>query len=188
MSSSPTLNRRDLTGGPLWTTFQRWEESASSQEKITLMEELISTFSATSDGSLEVERLIYSMWTIITQTLNLLKAHQRRATTTRSRMATLSAEALADQMPAELEIATLILDGLKLRVLKIENSFGNLFIVWIQKVQRALLRNSQSTVTGNSQFVLPIIHRQADLNSLMGLLMDDLIGYTNLAWEVDNHT
>ena len=56
------------------------------------------------------------------------------------------------------------------------------------KVQRALLRNSQSTVTGNSQFVLPIIHRQADLNSLMGLLMDDLIGYTNLAWEVDNHT
>lgn len=122
------------------------------------------------------------------QTLCLLVAHQKRVTTTQSRMATLSAEALADQRPAELEIARLILNGLRLRVLRIENSFGNLFTAWIQKVQLALSRNSPNTVTGSSLFMLPNIHRQPELNSLMEGLMDDLIGYNNLAWEVDNHT
>ena len=56
------------------------------------------------------------------------------------------------------------------------------------KVQLALSRNSPNTVTGSSLFMLPNIHRQPELNSLMEGLMDDLIGYNNLAWEVDNHT
>lgn len=187
MSSSPTLNQLVLTDGPLWNTFQRWEASVSSQEKITLMEELISMFSVTSDGSLEVEKLMYSMWVIITQTLNLLEEHQRRDTTMRSRMAMLSAEASADQQPAELEIARLILNGLRLRVLRLENSFGNTFTTWIQRVQLALSRNCQNIATGNTLYMLPNIGRQPELNSLMEILMDDMIGYSSLAWEVDHH-
>lgn len=188
MSSSPTLSAESSTVSPLWTAFQAWEASVSSPEKNILMAGLISTCSAISDGSLEVERLIYSMYSVTTQTLTLLEAHQRRDTITQSRMATLSAEASRDRRPAELEIARLIRSGLRLRVRRIETSFGNWFMCWIPKVQRALSDSCRNTVTGNSLLLLPHMHRQPELNSMTALLMEDLIGYNNLAWEVDNHS
>nr|UGV21555.1 MAG: replication-associated protein [Giant panda Genomoviridae] len=88
--SSLTHNAATCPSGPCWTSFHHWELSASLDESSTRISAFISTCSQISDGSFEVEKLIFSMWTVGTQTSNALGELQRKVTTMRSRMETLS--------------------------------------------------------------------------------------------------
>lgn len=174
----------------LWMSLLHWELSASLDESITRLEAFICTFSATSDGSFAVEELIFSMWEDSTQTLSLLVAHRKRDTITRSRMATLSVEALADrsQQRAEAEICQLILNGLRLRVQKVEMCFGDLCMSWIQK--RLLLPSGPCSgmLIGSSDPTLCCMSRQQEYPSARGSWTDEIIGYNSLVFDWENHS
>nr|UQB76455.1 replication associated protein [Flumine genomovirus 6] len=189
MSSSPTLNAESLMVSSLWTTFRRWEASVSWQEKVTRMGDFTYTCFAISDGSFEVEKLMYSMWQVSTQTLNLLEEHQRRDSIIRSRMETSSVEdSVVQRGRAEEEMGRLYLAGLRSRVQAVETSFGNWCTAWIPRVQLALSRRSPSTPTGNLLLTLPVMSHHWELNSLAETWTEEMTGYHNLVWEVENHS
>ncbi|ASH99144.1 putative ORF3 protein [Giant panda associated gemycircularvirus] len=186
--SSPTHNAETSVDFALWNAFHHWELSASSHESLTRMEDFICTVSQTSDGSFEVERLTYSMWTVTTRTLSLLREHQRRVTTTQSRMAMLLREASSDQSGrAELELGRLLISGLKLRVRRIENHFGSFVINWIPKVLHVHTASLPSMRTGDLQKCLPNMSHQEDLSLLGEMLMVEMSGYHQLVSDWETH-
>jgi hypothetical protein len=185
--SSPTVNVETWIRTQLWSSFQAWERSASSAESITNLRAFISTLSLISDGSFEVERRIYSMWTIATQTSNLLEEHQRKVTTMRSRMETLWAGGLRDQYRAEVEMARLLTSGLELRVRRIEMSFGHFATSWIQKLLPVLSVNSRSTPIGGSHRPSQSMSHPEELNLLARMLTEEMSGYVSLASDWENH-
>ena len=105
-----------------------------------------------------------------------------------SKMATLLHVTSTDQNLAELEMARLWRNGLKLRLQRIEKSFGNWYTAWIPKVLHALSVNSASTPTGNLRLTLPLISSQPELNLLGRMWMDDMIGYNSLESDLLNHS
>lgn len=172
----------------LWNAFHHWELSASLQESVTRMGDFIYTSSQISDGSFEVERSIYSMWTVGTRTSNLLGEHLRRVTTTQSRMEMLLREAWSDPSGrAELELGRLLIDGLKLRVRRIERHFGNFAMSWIQRVLRVHSDSLQNTRTGNIERCLPSMSHQEDLNLLAEMLTEEMSGYASLVSDWESH-
>lgn len=188
MSYSHTHNAVHSAGMLLWNAFHRWEGNASLHESHTLMEEFISTCSSVSDGSFAVERLMFSMWTVGTQILSLLAEHRKRVTTMQLRAETLSVEDYDEgTVSAEVEMGRLAISGLRLRVRRIENSFGNFVTNWIPRVLQQLSLNLEHTRTGNSLW--PIQSMNLPLGILSGLdsLTDEMIGYYNLVSDLRNH-
>jgi len=189
MSSSPTHNVESLTLSELWIAFQNWQGNVSLDESLTLMEEFTCIASSTSDGSFEVEKLMYSMWEVSTQTLAALVAIRKRATITQSRMETLYAEGLPDpHLRCEVEMALLIQNGLRLHRLKIETSFGNWCTSWILRVQQLLFPNFRNTAIGNLRLMLPRMSHQQELSSLEERLTVETIGFYNLESDLRNHS
>lgn len=173
----------------LWNAFHHWELSASLEESITRMEDFTYTASQTSDGSFEVERLTYSMWTVVTRTSSLLREHQRRVTTTQSRMETLLLEASNGQSErAELELGRLLISGLRSRVQRIESHFGNFVMSWIPKLLLAHSGSSQSMQTGDLPRSLPSMSHHEDLSLLGEMLMVEMSGYNQLVSDWANHS
>lgn len=148
MSSSPTL-RPDptLIIGRLWSCLETWELSVSLDEKITLMAEFISMYSATSDDSFRRERLIYSMWEASTQTSSLLDALQRRLSITLARMETLSLAGLEDR--AEMQISTLIRSGTRRHIAELLTSFSTFATSWLREISSEVSPHFEPTATGN---------------------------------------
>ena len=188
MDSSPTLNAMDWTPSELWSAFHHWELSASSAESVTRMEDFIFTCSQTSDGSFEVERLIYSMWTVGTQTLSLLREHQRRAMTTQSRMETLCAEGWVGRNRAEVEMGRLLLSGLELRKRRVETNFGNWCMNWIPKLLHARSTHSASMLTGDLPRSLPSMSTMDELSLFREMLTEEMTGYRSLVSDWQNHS
>lgn len=152
------------------------------------MEDFIFTCSQTSDGSFEAERLTYSMWTVGTQTLSLLRGHQRRATTTQSRMAMLSAEGWRGRNRAEWEMGRLLTSGLELRKRRIETNFGNWCMNWIPKLLHAVSTHSASMLTGDLPRSLPSMSTMEELSLFQEMLMEEMAGYRNLVSDWQNHS
>lgn len=174
----------------LWSSFHHWEQSASLDESITRMEEFTSTCLSTSDGGFDHEDLMYSMWEVSTRTSSLLREHQTRDTNTRLRMETLYAE--DSQNPtasrAEVEIARLIRNGLKLRVRQVETSFGRYATNWIRNRLRATSILCRSTPTGNLLRCLPCTSARMTLRASRAEWTEEMIGYNNLVLDVENHS
>lgn len=188
MPYSPTPNAETSTPGELWNAFHLWELSASSEESITRMEDFIFTCSQISDGSFEAERLTFSMWTVGTQTLNLLREHQRRVTTTQSRMAMLSAEGWAGRNRAEWELGRLLISGLELRKRRVETNFGLWCMNWIPKLLHAVSTHSASMLTGDLPRSLPSMSTMPELHLFREMLMEEMTGYRNLVSDWNNHS
>nr|QUS52642.1 replication-associated protein B [Mute swan feces associated gemycircularvirus 1] len=187
MSSSPTHNAPSSIPGELWNAFHLWELSASSEESCTRMEDFIFTCSQTSDGSFEAERLTFSMWTVGTQTLSLLREHLRRATTTRSRMAMLSAEGWDGRNRAEWELGRLLTSGLELRKRRIETNFGLFAMNWIPKLLHAVSTHSASMLTGDLPRSLPSMSTHEDLTLFLAMLTEEMRGYRSLVSDWNSH-
>lgn len=187
MSCSPTHNAGTLTPNELWTMFQRWEGSVSWEESHTLMGELISMSLSSSDGSLEVEKLMFSMSEVGTRMSSLLGEHLGRAMTTRARAEILSADDSNAQLrwDARVELAKIIQTGLESRMREIEKSFGIWYTSWIQRLQLVLTHNWPSTSTGNLLLTLPSMSIPGEYLLSMDTLMEEMIGYRNLGSEVD---
>lgn len=160
------------------------EGSVSLDERITRTEAFIYTCLSTSDGSFEVEGLMFSMWAIGTQTLRLLGDLRGRRTTMQSRMATSSVEVQNDR--AEGEVRRLILSGLSLRVRRIERSFGDFCLSWIRKLLPVLSRHSASSPTGNLLQTLPPMSIHEEWSSSVETLTEEMIGYNNLVLDLEN--
>lgn len=171
----------------LWTSLHHWEQSASLDESVTRMEDFTSTCLSTSNGSFDHEELMFSMWTVSTQTSRLLVAHQTRDTTTRLKMETLCAETSPDRSPAELEIARLIRTGLQLRARNVEKSFGRFATSWIRSRLRATSILCKSTPTGNLQRCLPCMSHHMELGASKEAWTEEMIGYSSLVSDVESH-
>ena len=188
MSSSPTPNVETSIPGELWNAFHLWELNASLDESITRMEDFIFTCSRTSDGSFEVERLTYSMWTVGTQTLHLLNEHRRRLTTTQSRMEMLSQEGWRGRSRAEWEMGRLLISGLELRRRRIETSFGLWSMNWIPKLLHARSTRSASMLTGDLPRSLPSMSTMEELSLFREMLTEEMTGYRSLVSDWMNHS
>lgn len=172
----------------LWNAFRIWERSVSLDESITKLEDFISTCFAISDGSFEVERQIYSMYMVVTQMSRLLRAHLNRAVNTQSRMAILSVEDLSTQSSsAELEMGRLVIHGLRLRVRRIENRFGNYAMHWIPRLLRLLSLHLANTVTGNMQLQFQSTVTLRDLDLKAEQVMAEINGYYSLELDLESH-
>lgn len=185
-SSSLTLNAETCPSGMCLTSLSDWELSASSQEKNIKLSAFISTCLLTSDGSFEVERLMYSMYTVGTQTSNLLAEHQRRVTTTQSRMVT-SWLAASNGLRAESDLARILISGLRLRMQRIERHFGAWSRSWILSLCVAHSASCRNTPIGSTPRLLPCMSHPEDLRLLEEMLTDEIRGYRQLVSDWDNH-
>lgn len=180
MDYSLTLNADDLTLLRCVNTLDALERSASLAEKIMKMEEFICMLSSCSNGSIGHEMSVTSMWGDATLTLSGAMAHQKKVTTTRSRMVTLSLEDSQDR--AEMEFLRMAMSGLNLSWQEIERSFLTCARAWCLGHFSVISRPSDVTPTGNTartQMNTNILDRY---NSLRHGILNSIRGY-NQIWE-----
>lgn len=185
MHSSHTLSQVTYQVHLLENAFRRWDIAASLAEKITRMEELTFMLLSTSATNDDLDDLMFSMWQAATRILALLKGHRLRVGSMLLRMETLYGPDWRDLDRPEIEIATLLLNGLRSRLQAIDNRFGILFTNWIPKVRHVLSPNFQNTVTGSSLLTLPTMNTPDPSHSLLENLTAEINGYYNLEsdWE-----
>lgn len=188
MDYSPTPNAETSIPGELWNAFHHWELSASLDESITRMEDFIFTATSCSNGGFEAEGLTFSMSTVGTQTLALLREHQRRITTTQSRMAMLSLEGWNGRNRAQWELGRLLISGLESRRQRIETNFGNWCINWIPKLLVATSTLSPAMQTGDLPRYLPSMSTMDELSLFREMLTAEISGYRNLVSDWQNHS
>lgn len=144
--SSPTVSLRDLMNGPLSIISHHLGRSASLQERIMLMEVLISTLSSHSRGSFDPDEPISLMLTAATRTLSHLEATRAAATITQSNMERSSQE--GSSVLAEVEFLRLQLRGIGLSQLQVLENFASLFENWRRR------RLSSGTARSNHSSLL----------------------------------
>lgn len=130
MPFSHILNAGNSTPSMLSIICQQFQLSASLEERLILMEELISTLSLTLVQNTEQETPDDLMWRAVTRTFNLAAEHRRRCSTMRSRMETLSQEDSSDLV--EMEYQRLMIHGIEFWMQKMLIHFGNWFEHWLQ--------------------------------------------------------
>lgn len=186
MSSSPTP-RQDQTSiiGRLWNCLETWELSVSLEERSMLMAEFISMYSLISDGSFRRERFVYSMWEASTQTSSLLAALQRKLTTTRARMGTLSQVGLDDR--AEIAIGTLIISGVRRHIADLLTSFCTFATSWLREILSAPFQTSAHTLNGNGTPEFPNTVSPLELSLTRQRLRESTSGCHSLLLELANH-
>lgn len=153
-SSSRTLSQRGLMSGPLTTISRHLVQNASLQERIMLLEVLISTLSLLSSGSFDPDDPISLMLEASIRTLAHLEATQEAVTTMQSRMARSSQEGLS--VLAEVEFQRLQLRGIGLSQLQVLENFGTLFESWLQRrLSSDGKRSRDSLVTSSPKSARP---------------------------------
>ncbi|MGL9687928.1 MAG: hypothetical protein ACQBVK_04170, partial [Candidatus Phytoplasma sp. TWB_XP] len=128
-----------------WTIFQALEQSVSSDEKITLLRVLISTFSLISEERSNPDEQITLMLEAITRTLSHLEVVQRAVGTMRQRMEMLLQAGWGGR--AQVDLLKLKIHGAKLSGQKVERSFLTLFGNWIQRALCSNTKKSSDTPT-----------------------------------------
>lgn len=151
MPFSRTPSPKAWTIGPCWTILARYQQSVSLVEKLTLMEELISMPSATSESDSTPEIPAVSMLRATTRTFNLLEGHQRRVGTMLVKKEMLSVEgwdALTEAEGQELMYLELVHNGIALWERRLLTSFGDLFESWLHEHSSPTLTVSEPTRSG----------------------------------------
>jgi len=132
----------------LSTISQGLASSVSSDEKITLMEELISMLSSITTPTFEDQELVSSMSRDTIRMSSLVDEHQRRCGIMQRKMATLWRGGLSDQVEGDfLQLAT---SGLNSLMLKIEMSFSALLNNFALEISFAHSLHSELMPTGVS--------------------------------------
>nr|QUS52508.1 replication-associated protein A [Faeces associated gemycircularvirus 6] len=176
------------TRGPLATTFQHLEQSASSPERfIQPLGEFIFTALQTSTESFEAAQLVSSMWTVGTRTLCLLVALQRKVTITQSRMETLRREGLVGQNHAEVCLGDLMLSATLRTSVRIQRSFLSYTTRWIEVASlpgSTMCAPTQTGVFDQSQWSTP---PPTALSFEVERLMEEMTGWYSLELEMSCH-
>jgi len=136
----------------MWSsTLDEWELNASLDESVTLMGELISMLSSCSNGSLAQEMSVFSMWTVVTQTLCAATELRNSVTTMRQRTGTLWPAASSETIASDLGLyADLAINGMILSWRPVEMSFLRCARNWSRGHFAAPLTPLRPTLTGGS--------------------------------------
>lgn len=187
MPSSPTPSAETWTLGELWNIFQNFELSVSLEESCTLMEEFTSMLSSISTDSLALERLQYSMWEAVILTSKSLEELLRRATTTRSKMATWWAEDWSVPCTrAEVALGRLILSGVRSSWQTVLRSFGDFAMNWFRNMWLEVLLRYPNTPSGDIDPRLLLTRHPLEYGSTRQLLMESTSGSLRLLWDLDH--
>ena len=151
------------------------------------MAEFISTYSLISDGSLAVERLMYSMWEAVTLTSRSVDALRGRRTTTQSRMETLLQGGSSDPTKrAEMALGRLILRGIQSSRLKLLKSFGHFAMTWLHEILLARFPHFRSIATGDIALSLDPTVLQLGMSLTRHALQNSTNGCCKLIWDLEN--
>lgn len=134
--------------GPLSTILDHLERSVSWDEKITLMEVLISILSSTSVGNSGLDEQMSLMLTAATRTLCHLEAAHGVVGTTQQRMERLWQEGSHGQ--ASLHLCEMAIRGARLSALRVSQNFGSCLKLWLQRNFAPPTPPSGSSPTGDS--------------------------------------
>ena len=129
--SLPTRSVENSTPSVLLSILDRLERSVSLDEKITLMEDFISTLSlvGTESTPLGIAGPLTSQ--VTTQILSQATAHQQLAGTMHARRETLSQEASSGRAEETIAFLDLVQSGLRSSWQRLERSFLNYARTWI---------------------------------------------------------
>lgn len=182
MDFSLTPSQTALTIGPCWTAFQLWELSASLPEKIMRMEELTSTCSLILDDASAHAQLRSSMLRVTTRMCRHHEENLTRATTTPPRTETSSPGDYNGRMEsrAEKEILLMIRNGERLRVQRVETSFGDWFASWTQSLLWCISPLFPNSPIGNTLQSEWSTRALRTLSFLEEKLMDEMRGLNRL--------
>lgn len=131
MDSSRTRNVAPSIHSTLLNICQRLELSVSLEEKITLMEDFISTASLVSSPREALGTAAPLTSTAATQILSQATAHLQLAGIMRQRMETSSQEDSSGRAEGTIEFIQLVLSGMRSSWLKLERSFLSYARIWI---------------------------------------------------------
>lgn len=185
--SSPIPSAEHSTLSRLATISQTLVLNVSWAESDTLMEEFTSMYSSISDGSLAVEKLIYSMWEAITLTSQSVAALRGRRTTTQSKMETLWQVGSTDPTKrAEMALGRLILRGIQSSRLKLLKSFGHFAMTWLHEILLARFPHFRNTATGDIALQLDPTVLQMGLSLTRHALQSSTSGSCKLIWDLEN--
>lgn len=148
MLSSLTHNVEDLILLPCSNILQRYELSASLEEKHTLMEEFTYTLLSTSVGNIQQETLVSLMWRDATRMSWLVEEHRKKCGTTRRKMAMLSLGGLSDQVEAQ--FLELVIHGLTSSWRRVEIAFSNYVRNWLLELSLVPSLLYDATQTGDT--------------------------------------
>lgn len=174
------LSQMDSTLTTLCVILETLEQSASLAEKITQMEEFISTLFSCSTENIGQEMSVNSMWVDATQTLSAAIVHQKKDGTTRRKMVTLWEEDLSDR--AEMEYLRLARSGLSLSWQEIETSFLRCARTWLLGHYSVTSLPSAATPIGGSAPILPHTSILSEYFLARNDIHSSILGY-NRTWE-----
>jgi len=159
------------------------ELSVSLAEKLTKMEDFISTLSSCSRDSLGQDLSVSLMLTDTTQILSVAMAHQRRVGTMQRRMETLSQEAWKGR--AETEFLTLARPGLESSWQKIETAFLKQSRNWILDHFACTLDPLEATLIGGIGQTEPSTNIRQEFYLTRADIPILIHGYNKLWWDID---
>lgn len=174
------IHDRIISTLSMWsTTFHLSEPSASLDENITQTEDFITMLSSTSDGSLEAEMSVYSMWTDATRMLNLLDHHRNLGGTMRRRMERLLRAGLSDQAT---QLATRR-TGQRLLQQEMKTNFGKYVRVWLREHSSVISSHFNGTVNGGINPSLLYMCTQEEFKSTRQAFRDSMTGYGSILFD-----
>lgn len=184
MCFSHMHNAETLTNGLSAIICHHSVLSASSQESYTQqLEEFIFTCLLTSAGSSVLDAWIFSMWRVGTQTLSLLREHQRRAMITQSKMARLLREGSSGR--AEVDLEQLVDSRRSLTCARLRVSFSTYTERWILEASSRISRMSDPTRSGGMLEPYPSMSHPPALESSVEEVMDEINGWHNLVYDLE---
>lgn len=160
------------------------ELSASSDARITAMENFISMLSSCSDGSLSQEMSVFSMWMDITPILSEVTRLQQLAAGMQSRKETLWEE---DSTLTALELRWVLMaeSGIQYAWRRLEMSFLRHARVWLRGHFAVPLRHSLVMRTGSTERWSSRTDHLKDYNSTRADFLSALSGFRETYWGIE---
>lgn len=174
MDSSRTHNAPTLILSRWLTILHLYEQSASSAERITLMEDVISMLSLCGRRDSKHEALENSMLTIATRTSALAMELQSKVGIMQSRMEMWSGEDWKDR--AETAWINLALNGAKSSLRQLQTSFGDSLEKWTLVRFAAVSPPYRNMWTGSTGPTLPTMQTRQEYNSTYCDHQDSMTG------------
>lgn len=163
--------------------------SVSSPERYTqLLEEFIFTCLSTLGESFEADPLGSSMWTVGIRTWCLLGELQRKGTTTRLKMETLSRGASRDLNHAEECMLDLIDSSISRTCASLRRNFLSYTTKWIEELSCRLSPVEGLTPNGDTllnRSLTGSLPAMPDSTTLAASLMDEMIGWRSLEYDLE---
>lgn len=176
--SSLTLNAETLIHTQLCSFSQSWALSVSLDERITLMEEFISTLLWTSAESIQLEMHVSLMWKDTIRMCSLAKKHRRRCLIMQRKREMLLLGDSSDH--TEAMFINLAIRGMKSYWQTLENSFSTYVDDWLLDLWPVLSPVYASMLTGSTETTRNRIITQTDTLTRQNEWRDSANGYETI--------